>query len=63
MNQYVKGDFKMENQDNNMYKDMYFILAEGITEAITLDKAENIKQTLIDAVSKTEDIYIKYTLK
>lgn len=63
MNQYVKGDFKMENQDNNMYKDMYFILAEGITEAITLDNAENIKQTLIDAISKTEDIYIKYTLK
>jgi len=63
MKQYVKGDFKMENQDNNMYKDMYFILAEGITEAITLDNAENIKQTLIDVVSKTEDIYIKYTLK
>lgn len=53
----------MQNQDNDMYKDMYFILAEGITEAITGDNAENIKQTLINAVAKTEDIYIKYTLK
>ncbi len=60
----IKGDFfKMQNQDNDMYKDMYFILAEGITEAITGDSAEDIKQILIDAVAKTEDIYIKYTLK
>lgn len=60
----IKGDFKkMQNNENDMYKDMYFILAEGITEAITADKADDIKQTLINAVAKTEDIYIKHTLK
>ncbi len=60
----IKGDFKkMQNNENDMYKDMYFILAEGITEAITADTADDIKQTLINAVAKTEDIYIKHTLK
>jgi len=53
----------MQNNENNMYKDMYFILAEGIAEAISNDTVDSIKQTLINAAAKTEDIYIKYTLK
>ena len=53
----------MQNNENDMYKDMYFILAEGIVEAISNDTVDSIKQTLINAVAKTEDIYIKYTLK
>ena len=53
----------MQNQENNLYKDMFFILTEGISEALEADTMDNTKQVLINAIAKTEDIYIKYTLK
>lgn len=53
----------MQNQENNLYRDMFFILTEGISEALEADVVNDIKQILINTVAKTEDIYIKYTLK
>lgn len=53
----------MEINENDIYKNMYFILTNGISQALEADTSSEIKQALINAVAKTEDIYIKYTLK